>query len=101
MHSASPDNEERRLLAEYETATSFYSWAVRELSRQRGTLVNDEYERLRNMVENARLNSERARIAVKSFRSATQDYTLNAKEEPSKKQAPAGRGRDRGLGPML
>jgi hypothetical protein len=68
VHPTSPDNKERRLLAEYETATGFYSWAVRELSRQRGTLAHDEYERLRNMVENARLESERARLAVKNFR---------------------------------
>jgi hypothetical protein len=35
---ASPDQEERRLLAEYETATQYYSWAVGELRRQRGIL---------------------------------------------------------------
>src|SRR6266481_2168119 len=28
MSIGSPDNEERRLLAEYETVTRFYSWAV-------------------------------------------------------------------------
>ena len=28
MSVGSPDNEERRLLAEYETAARFYSWAV-------------------------------------------------------------------------
>jgi hypothetical protein len=64
----SPDNEERRLLAEYETATHFYSWTVRELSRQRGTLPYDHYDRLLNMVENARLECERARLAVQDFR---------------------------------
>ena len=64
----SPDNEERRLHAEYETATSFYSWTVRELVRNRGTLPIDQYNRLLDMVENARLEYELARIALRTFR---------------------------------
>ena len=68
MHLGSPDNEERRLLlAEYETAAGFYSWTVHELSRQRGTLPRDNYDRLLNMVENARLECERARLALQEF----------------------------------
>ena len=71
MHLGSPDNEERRLLlAEYETAAGFYSWTVRELSRQRGTLTPDEYGRLQDMVENARLECERARLALQEFKAA-------------------------------
>jgi hypothetical protein len=71
MHPpGSPDNEERRLLAEHETVTGFYSWTVRELSRQRGTLPNDQYIRLLNMVENARFECERARLALWEFRAA-------------------------------
>ena len=69
MHApGSPDNEERRLLAEYETATGFYSWVVRELAGQRGTLPNDQYIRLLNMVEDARLECERARLALNELR---------------------------------
>ena len=64
----SPDNEERRLLAEYETVTGFYSWTVRELSRQRGTLPVDEYNRFLDFVENARLECVRARLALREFK---------------------------------
>jgi hypothetical protein len=32
MSIGSPDNEERRLIAEYETVTRFYSWTISELS---------------------------------------------------------------------
>jgi len=64
----SPDNEERRLLAEYETVTGFYSWTVRELSRQRGTLPVDEYNRFLDLVENARLECVRARLALREFK---------------------------------
>ena len=64
----SPDNEERRLHAEYETATSFYSWTVRELARTRGLLPIDQYNRLFDMVENARLECELARVALREFR---------------------------------
>ena len=70
---ASPDNEERRLLAEYETATAFYSWAVGQLARQRGTLPLDDYNKLLNVAEEARAECERARLAVKDFRPAAQD----------------------------
>ena len=53
MHPASPDNEERRLLAEYETATQYYSWAVGELSRQRGMLDPGNYRKLFQLAEDA------------------------------------------------
>jgi hypothetical protein len=61
VHPASPDNEERRLLAEYETATGFYSWAVRKLSRQRGTVSLDEYIKLKQVAKDARTECERIR----------------------------------------
>ena len=70
MRPGSPQNEERRLLAEYETATAFYSWTVRELSRQRGALPTDEYGRLMNLVENARLECELSRVALRDFKDA-------------------------------
>ena len=73
MLPPSPDNEERRLLAEYETATRFYSWAVSELSRQRGTLSYDAYLNLRRVAGDAREECERARVALRDFRPATQD----------------------------
>ena len=68
MSVGSPDNEERRLLAEYETTTQFYSWSVRELSRQRGTLSREEYNKLGTVVEDARARCEAARLALAEFK---------------------------------
>ena len=51
-----PDNKDRRLLAAYETVTRLYSRAVSELARQRGVLPLDAYNRLRERVEQARIN---------------------------------------------
>ena len=68
MGIGSPDNAERRLLAEYETVTRFYSWAVSELSRQCGVLPPDAYNRLRELAENARMDCEKARVALQDFR---------------------------------
>jgi hypothetical protein len=70
VHPPSPDNEERRLLAEYETAARFYSWAVCEQVRQHQTASDDDYQKLRRTVENAREECERTRIALKTFRPA-------------------------------
>jgi hypothetical protein len=64
----SPDNEERRLLAEYETTTHFYSSAVRDLSRRRGALSQDEYDTAFNLAEDTRMNCEKARNALQDFR---------------------------------
>ncbi len=72
MSIGSPDNEERRLLAEYETVTRFYSWAVSELSRQRGVLPLDGYDKLRDLgelVEKTRLDCQKTRVALQNFRS--------------------------------
>jgi hypothetical protein len=70
MHPASPANEERRLLAEYETATRHYTWAVGELSRQRasGILDRENYSKLLHLAEDAFVACEKARIALKKFR---------------------------------
>jgi hypothetical protein len=68
MHPASPANEERRLLAEYETATRYYSWAVGELSRQRGILDPENYRKLFQLADDAFAECERARTALKKFR---------------------------------
>jgi hypothetical protein len=64
----SPDNEERRLLAEYETATRHYSWAVGELVRQRasGILDRDNYIKLSQLAEDAFAECEKARTALKN-----------------------------------
>ena len=63
----SPDNEERPLLAEYETATRFYSWAVGELSRQRGIAPFDAYDHALRLAEDARTVCESARKALQDF----------------------------------
>ena len=59
--------EERRLLTEYETATRFYSWAVGEMSRQRGRVSYDDYQKLLRVAGEARDECERARIALRDF----------------------------------
>jgi hypothetical protein len=66
-HLGSPGNQERRFLAEYEVATQVYSWAVGELSRQRGALSCEEYDKLGVIVEDVRSQSERARLALAAF----------------------------------
>jgi hypothetical protein len=67
MHPASPDNEERRLLAEYETATQYYSWAVGEQSRQRGIRDRENYRKLFQLADDAFAECERARTALKKY----------------------------------
>ena len=61
VQPASADNDERRLLAEYETASKFYSWAVAELARQRGTVSRDEFVKLNQVAKDARSECERIR----------------------------------------
>jgi hypothetical protein len=70
MDRASPDNEGRRLLAEYKAATRFYTWAVSELSRQRGTVPHEDFDKLLKGVEEARFECERARQALTEFRNS-------------------------------
>jgi hypothetical protein len=67
VHPASPDSEERRLLAEYQTATRFYSWAASELSRQRETASFEDYQKLRKMTQDAFAACERARREMNNF----------------------------------
>jgi hypothetical protein len=69
VHPPSPDNEERRLLAEYQTATRFYSWAVSELARQHRAVSHDDYLKLQKVAADARDECERVRIAVLELRS--------------------------------
>ena len=68
MSIGSPDNEERRLIAEYETVTRFYSWAISELSRQRGLLQRDAHDKMLKVAEDARTECKRARFELEEFR---------------------------------
>lgn len=68
MIPGAPDNEERRLLAEYATVTRLYSWAVGELSRQRGLVPRDECVKLFRMAEDACTDCERVRSELEAFR---------------------------------
>lgn len=68
MALEAPDNEERDLLAEYDMATSFYSWAVSELARQRGLLPRDAFLKLFQVAEDARTDCERVRSELEEFR---------------------------------
>ena len=70
----SPDNEERRLLAEYETTTHFYSWAISELSRQREILPQDACDKLLKLVEEARRDCEKARLALGNVKQEKSSY---------------------------
>ena len=64
VHPASPDNEERRLRAEYQTATRYYSWAVSELRR---TLGYEDYGKLFQLAEEAFGACEKTRLALRDF----------------------------------
>jgi hypothetical protein len=68
MSVGSPDNEERRLVAEYETATRHYSWAVGQMSRERTT--TGAFDDLLKVSADARKECERARVALEEFRRA-------------------------------
>ena len=64
----SPDNAERRLIAEYETVTRFYYWVIIELSRQRGLLPRDAHDKMLKLTEDAREDCKRARFELEEFR---------------------------------
>jgi hypothetical protein len=70
MLPASPDNEKRRLLGEYRTATRLYSRCVRELSRERGSLLHDNFDKILKSVEQARADGETARHALWKFKNS-------------------------------
>jgi hypothetical protein len=59
MSIGSPDNEERRLIAEDETVMRFYSWAISEWSRQHGQLPRDTYDKMLKLTEDARTDCNR------------------------------------------
>jgi hypothetical protein len=68
MSRGSPDNEERRLFAEYETVERFYYWAISELSRQRDLMPRDACDKMLKLTEDAREDCERARLELEEFR---------------------------------
>jgi hypothetical protein len=57
--------EKTRLMSEYETATAKLSAAVREFRGRMSTVPKAEYERLNRAVNEGRLKSEQARLAVR------------------------------------
>jgi hypothetical protein len=62
--------EKVRLAMEYETATSRFSEAVRELRIKMGTSPKDEYDRLERASNEARVRSEQARLALEQHTAA-------------------------------
>jgi hypothetical protein len=56
--------EKTRLALEYKAATDAFSDAVKELQRKIGTSPKAEYERLERISSEARVKSERARLAI-------------------------------------
>ena len=56
--------EKSRLALEYDSATSKFSEAVRELRRKIGTSPKDEYDRLERASNEARVRPEQARLAL-------------------------------------
>jgi hypothetical protein len=56
--------EKARLAAEYESETSKFSAAVKELNQRIGISPREEYERLDRAANEARVKSEQARLAL-------------------------------------
>jgi hypothetical protein len=55
--------EKEKLASEYQTATTKFAEAVRQLQLKIGTATRAEYERLQRISDEARLKSEQARRA--------------------------------------
>jgi hypothetical protein len=53
-----------RLTIEYEATTTVFSEAVTELKRNIGISTKEEYDRLSRIANDARVKSERARLAL-------------------------------------
>ena len=56
--------EKTRLAKEYELATSAFSQAVKKLSLRMGTSSKEKYAQLDRIADEARVNSERTRLAL-------------------------------------
>ena len=65
-----PDESEgNRLSDEYKRAVERYTWAVNELTRQRGTTHLEDYDRLTRYVDETRLEAAEALRALNRFKS--------------------------------
>ena len=72
MAAAKPTPDERegnRLRDEYKRATERYTWAVNELTSQRGTARLEDYDKLVRYAEETRAEVAEARRALDRFRS--------------------------------
>lgn len=58
--------EKRRLLQLFEAQTTAFATAVATLNRRIGTASKEQYAELRRAVEEARLSSEHARLALEA-----------------------------------
>jgi hypothetical protein len=56
--------EKMRLAGEFEAATNKFASAVTELNRNMGTSPKAEYDRLQRAVDETRVKSEQARLAM-------------------------------------
>jgi phage protein D len=59
--------QKKRLLGEYEAATASFSSAVSELRRRMGASPKEEYKRLAQISNDARVKSEGARLALGQY----------------------------------
>jgi hypothetical protein len=62
--------EKIRLMAEYEEAASVFSKAVKELRLRMGTSPREEYKRLAQNSNEARVTAEQARLSLEQHISA-------------------------------
>ena len=63
------DSEGHRLRDEYTRAVERYTWAVNELTRQRGTTHLEDYDSLTRYAEETRVEAAEARLALDLFKS--------------------------------
>jgi hypothetical protein len=63
-------SEEQRLIAEYHIATEKYNAAVGELTQLRATMTAADYQKLLNIVEDARNDCERVRNSLSRLHGA-------------------------------
>ena len=62
--------EKERLLAAYQRTTEKFSHAVTELHHKIEISSQEEYQRLQRVADEARVHSERARLALESHSAA-------------------------------
>jgi hypothetical protein len=60
-----PCEAKARLVAEFGSATTRFSVAVKKLHRKMGTSPKEEYDWLEKVTDQARMGCERARLALK------------------------------------